>query len=84
MQCATLNHPMRQMWRLRHRAIYWPPWSIKHCHETDLVKLAGSEVIKPKLNAGVQRQQDIATRQIVAKALADVPHEILIVPENKP
>jgi len=48
------------------------------------VKLTAREVIKPKLNAGIQRQQDIATRQIVAKALADVPHEILIVLENKP
>ena len=48
----------------------------EHCHGTDLIKSSVRNV-RSNMKGSVQSQSAVATRQIVARALADIPDEIL-------
>ncbi len=54
----------------------------RHNHETDLVRSRARE-LKKDLKASVRTQQGVPTRQIVARALSDVPEEVLTVLPKK-
>ncbi len=54
----------------------------RHCHETDLVRSKAKEVAVG-LKASVRNQPGVATRQIVARVLQNVPEEVMAVLPKK-